>query len=98
MKRDYTKPTLFAEPFQLVDHIASGCVQTGLYTPNHSNAWTCSVKDGDGMTLFMEGKSSCEVDGGNQLNPELEGIDDIVSALLGGQCYNTVVSGPMFSS
>ena len=98
MKKEYSKPTLYAELFLLAEHISAGCVQTGLYTPNHSNAWVCSVTDGGGTTLFMEGQERCSVEGGNQLNPELEGVDEIIAALLGGQCYNTVTSGPMFSS
>lgn len=99
MKKAYQKPVLFAENFQLVEHISEGCgLNTGTYTPNQGTAWTCSVTDAGGTTLFMEGAEKCNVEGSNALDPNLPEIDELVAALLGGVCYNTVVSGPMFSS
>ena len=97
MRRVYEKPSLFAESYTLVEHISQGCaLETGTYTPGFSNAWVCPVTDAGGTKLFMDGTDRCS--GGEEIDPNLEDIDSIVSAITGGQCYNSVVSGPMFSS
>ena len=98
MKRTYRKPSLYVETFELVEHIASCATNTGTYTVNSNTAWSCAATDGSGDVVFMEGTSKCEVAGGQAFDPNIEDIDDIISAILEGQCYNTYANGPMFSS
>ena len=80
----------------MVEHIASGCaMDTNTYSVTQDTAWTCTVSDSGGTTLFMDSNASCT---DQAIDSSLQDVDDIVSALLGGQCYNSVVNGPMWSS
>ena len=97
MRMTYEKPVMIAESFRLVEHISEGCaLNTGTYTALQNNAWTCAIRDSGGTVIFVDGTDTkCT---SQQLDPSLEGIDDIINAMIGGQCYNSVVNGPMFSS
>lgn len=97
MRKTYAKPEMLAESFSLVEHITANCaLNTGTYTALQNNAWTCAVRDNGGTVIFVDGTDTkCT---SQQLDPNLEGIDEIINAMIGGQCYNSVVNGPMFSS
>lgn len=45
MKREYTKPLIFAESFELAEHIAGPCANLG--KANYRNAVDCSYDGGD---------------------------------------------------
>ena len=52
MKKAYTKPLLFAESYQMAEHIAANCSGSD-YTANHNTGWTCSIRGAySGLTFF----------------------------------------------
>ena len=62
MRKEYSKPQLYAEGFQLVEHISTGCFgaapQTGNSNPFH-DAGGCWYVDSDGETYFTLDTTNC---------------------------------------
>lgn len=56
MKKTYTKPALYAESFELSEHIASTCPGVAPGMATHADANTCvtHIDLGDGLTLFWQ--------------------------------------------
>ena len=54
MKKAYVKPVLYAESFQLVEHISQGCGLVSHFTGD------CSFSDGD-LTMFAT-ENTCSAD------------------------------------
>lgn len=99
MKKTYTKPLLFAESYQMVEHVAAGC--TGAYDANHNTGWTCSIRGREsGLTLFTAQQMNC----GTSVDEDHEILDgDVISdsmmaSMIGSLCYNQFEQGQMFSS
>lgn len=80
MKKTYTKPALYAESFELAEHIAATCAGTQPGASTHWNSDTCGFRlDGPGTgahILFNVGVvSACTA----------AGLEDSVV-----DCYNTL--------
>ena len=98
MKKAYTKPALFAETFQMIEHIASGCLTVSGFQAMHNTAWTCAISVG-GEVAFTTEVTSCADNGGVQYDAEVLKDHDFMSTLeINSQCYTTTNSGPMFGS
>ena len=59
MKKPYTKPTVYAESFYLMDHIAATCT----FQAHHLKEENCSFTDA-GITMFATA-SACSADAAN---------------------------------
>lgn len=80
MKKTYSKPALYAESFELAEHIAACSGFNPNHRPTTSNHWssaTCVFELDTGWTLFND-SSICQ-------------ITDTNSVII--NCYNTVSEG-----
>lgn len=96
MKKTYSKPLLYAERFELVEHIASCAVATGVTTVTYRDRNSCSYQDGD-IVLFNEaGENNCQ----NNYAPYLSGPDEFLDTMKGKDsgCYNAFSNGNVFAS
>lgn len=60
MKKTYTKPALYAESFEMAEHIAACSGFTGNRPANnHWNASTCAFMTENSVTYFMESTGGC---------------------------------------
>ena len=90
MKKAYTKPKMYAETFQLVEHIAHCSVpDNDLSRATQANETYCSFNIGynAGDALFGSGTQSCTLAGllaAEGLPTSLAGAE-----ALGIQCYNS---------
>lgn len=78
MRKEYSKPQLYAESFQMVEHIAIGCTgaapQTGNSNPFHG-AGNCLYMDSDGETYFTLDTTNCaNADGQVEPGADLSGL------------------------
>ena len=98
MKRTYTKPTLYAEKFELMEHISS-CVADPAYTTvTYRDRSSCSYRDGD-ITLFNNtGVNGCLNNFDSFMFPG--GVDEYLQShqVEGGGCYNAFSNGNVFAS
>ena len=71
MKKEYSKPELFAESFKVVEHIATICYNTAYENQrwffknyaNHGDPSNCTFTDpGDGSILFGSGDCTTIID------------------------------------
>ena len=69
MRKEYSKPVVFAESFELTEHITGQCVDNGAQNQRHfstrfKNAEDCAYKiyDGDTViaTYFLDGSTICK--------------------------------------
>ena len=104
MKKAYTKPLLFAESYQMAEHIAANCSGSD-YTANHNTGWTCSIRGAySGLTFFTAQQSACSASGSEDpgnMNEIVDGnviSDSMMSSMIGALCYNQFEQGQMFSS
>lgn len=97
MRKAYVKPALFAETFQMVEHIAAGCDMEGSYfTANQNNGFVCSVDDGSGLALFLDNNTACS---GQAFDSNDENLDLLVGTITDGICYTIFKDDKtMFSS
>lgn len=99
MKKKYSKPMLFAETFELVEHIAA-CEGDLAYQTHHDQgkcAVTLSGKDGSGGTIFTASITDCLT--GQVYNPADDPSGELLAILLNqSKCYNTFNAGTMYSS
>ena len=86
MKKEYQKPTLFAESFQMVEHIADGCDgafdQSGNQQRYHDGR-SCQYLDQNGERFFTADTTACE-----DVQPV---FFDVVEGLF--ECYHGPVGG-----
>ena len=100
MKKTYTKPLLFAESYQMVEHIAGTC-NTSAYNATHNTGWTCSITGVEsGLTLFTAQQLNCgrSVDEDHEILDGSVISDSMMSSMIGSLCYNQFEQGQMFSS
>ncbi len=100
MKKTYTKPLLFAESYQMAEHIAANCSLTD-YSANHNTGWTCSIRgNSSGLTFFTAQQSACSasVDDDHEIVDGNVISDSMMSSMIGALCYNQFEQGQMFSS
>ena len=96
MKRTYTKPTLYAERFELCEHIAS-CKTGGSVSVSYTDGNSCTYTDAN-VTLFYAGNVNCNQGGWDtDIFPTL---DEYLKSFGGdrGGCYNAVTDGNFFAS
>lgn len=85
MKKQYHRPAIYAESFQLCEHIGLSCPGIMPGSASHWDAGTCTFKDVGGFTLFTESTQMCK----DAVNTEVENamyenmVDGVVS-----ECYN----------
>ncbi len=103
MKKTYVKPAVYAESFELVEHIAGDCVvNDGFAGAHHRNASDCSYSD-DKLTLFVSA-SGCMPSlftGAGVSLPDPNSASDIVAKIkaIGMECYNSfLATGKLFAS
>lgn len=69
MRKEYSKPALFAESFMMTEHISGACVDSGAQNQRHlqtrfKNGGDCaySIYDSDGnifKTFFLDDNTQC---------------------------------------
>lgn len=98
MKKTYTKPQLYAETFELLEHIAN-CYNDGSYTAHHADTPDnyCKIELGKGGSIFIEASPNC-ADATMPYEPSLDEGGSMLSILLSSMCYTTFDSGTMYGS
>lgn len=96
MKKTYSKPLLYAERFELVEHIASCAVAAGVTAATYRDRYSCSYQDGDVVLFNQAGVNNCQ----NNYAPYLSGPDDFLKSLTeeNSGCYNAFSNGNVFAS
>ena len=55
MKKTYEKPMLFAESFELAEHVAGTCYLDSMNTPTHRSVLSCGFRvNGDSAIAFQD--------------------------------------------
>ena len=85
MKKPYVKPRLYAERFELVEHIAGGCI-TGDGIEVTSGSSLMCIYYADNISLYTS--ANCHLD------TWLEKIKLSDPETWPMECYNALVSGP----
>ena len=76
MKKPYQKPSLFAESFRLVEHIAGPCDNVG--RASYQNASSCHYDAGDANGfLFLNNANGCAYDpaDGSLSSDDIQGFE-----------------------
>ena len=99
MRKSYEKPMLYAEAFQMTEHIAGSCLTEPEFAALHNTPWTCAAAYND-ERMFTTGIGACGVNGGTQFDEDIMMMDGFMDTVqLGSQCYNVFSAGnTMFSS
>ncbi len=89
MKKVYEKPMLYAESYELVEHVAGGCALDGMNSPTHRDLDHCGFKVNGNSAIAFQKDSVCL----GWIDPFFnEPIDDVF-------CYNTFLdTAAMFAS
>ena len=103
MKKPYTKPRVYAEAFELMEHVAGNCLVNDAFSgAHHRNAGDCSYSDGN-LYLFTSDANGCQTflfaAVGGVPDPNIP--SDIVSKIeaIGMKCYNSfLATGQLFAS
>lgn len=102
MKRTYTKPTLYAETFELAEHISSCKTGTGAGAPTvtYRDGNSCTYTDAN-VTLFYPSNNGC-TNGYYDPNDNsmYDSFDDYLASfgVDRGGCYNAFSDGNFFAS
>ena len=102
MKKAYTKPRLFAETFELLEHIASCKTGAGDHAPtvSYRSGDACTYTDAN-LTLFYPENSGC-TNGYYDPNDDsmYDSFDDYLASfgVDRGGCYNAFSDGNFFAS
>lgn len=101
MKKTYQKPMLYAETFEMLEHIASNCTLgdgVGYSVTYRESGGTqpCAYTD-NGTTIYLSNTEAC-LDSFD--DRQWDSFDAYLSSMLGGgqQCYNAFQSGKAFAS
>jgi hypothetical protein len=105
MKKGYKKPLVYAESFELIDHIAGECqglenYVTGDFNITHRNSGECGIWDAN-IKLFQSGVADCntKIFENFGMEPTLENAKVIIGAMEGGtSCYNAFLGTNLFAS
>ncbi len=90
MKKIYEKPMLYAESYELVEHVAGNCALDGMNTPTHRDVDTCGFRINGNSAIAFQKESVC-TGWFDPLFPD-QPLDDIF-------CYNTFLDqAAMFAS
>lgn len=97
MKKAYTKPKLYVETFELLEHIASCTAKPGTTTVNYRDGYSCTYTDAN-VTLFYAANGSCGEGGWDtEMFDDLDAYLDSFGGDRGG-CYNAFGDGNFFAS
>ena len=86
MKQSYTKPTLYAETFQLVEHVAGEC-GANIQGHNFNSITSCGITDSTGTSFFQSGVTNC----GSELMVDSEDELKFILQNLHISCYNSAM-------
>ena len=105
MKKPYFKPQVYAEAFELMEHVAGNCLVNDGFAGAHArNANDCSYSDGPSLSLFKTADNGCMPSiftGAGVDLPDPTNPDDIRAkiAAIGMECYNSfLTTGQLFAS
>lgn len=100
MKRTYTKPTLYAEKFELMEHISSCKTNQDITTVTYRDGNSCTYTDAN-LTLFYPSNNGC-TNGYYDPNDHsmYDDFDDYLASfgVDRGGCYNAFSDGNFFAS
>ena len=68
MKKTYSKPTVYAESFELMEHITSPCSPIGRATHQAADVCSYDANDANGA-LFIENNAACAYNPGDPALP-----------------------------
>ena len=100
IKKDYQKPALFAERFELMEHIADNCSMGKGASANYRNSGECSYTDAN-VTLFLTDTVNGRCGGsGYSYDTDLyDSWDDYAERFRNdSECYNAFNNGLSFAS
>ena len=93
----YKKPELYAEGFELSEHIASCTANTEVTTVTYRDANSCSYSDMN-VHLFNQGVNGCL---NEYFDSSMETWEEYLASFKpenGGGCYNSFADGNFFAS
>lgn len=101
MKKPYSKPVMYAESYELMEHVAGDCVVNDNFSgAHHRKPGDCRYTDGN-LALFYSSGKGCDMDlfsGFTQDEISQMVTGNTISAL-GIECYHTFLeSGHLFAS
>ena len=90
------KPMLYAESFELAEHISSCAVGAGVTTVTYRDRNSCSYQDGDIVLFNAAGVNGCQ----NNYAPFITSPEEFLSSLEQEHsgCYNAFSNGNVFAS
>lgn len=89
MKKAYEKPMLYAESYELMEHVAGGCALDGMNMPTHRDTTKCGFRVNGGNAIAYQTANVCIGWWNDDFD---EPFDDIF-------CYNTFLdTSAMFAS
>lgn len=96
MKKTYQKPNLYAETFELCEHIADCTVLQSVTTATYRTRESCSYSDAN-ISLFNPDVNGCVNDYKENM---FDDFDDFLASLEvdRGGCYNAFSDGNFFAS
>ena len=97
MKKTYQKPRVYAESFELLEHIASCKANQDITTVTYRDGDACTYTDAE-LTLFYQSNTNCKNDYFN--DEDYDSFDDYLQsfAIGRGGCYNAFTDGNFFAS
>lgn len=105
MKKRYQKPNLFAESFELMEHVAGSCYTTdqnpypATYRDGDACTYTDPGKGGTGFTMFSGNNSAC-VSAMEQISFDELSFGSLEEFLITMGCYHAFMdpAGNAFAS
>ncbi len=100
MKKAYKKPRLFAETFELLEHIASCKANQDITSVTYRDGHACTYTDAN-LTLFYPANTGCT---NGYYDPDDDSMYDSFDDYLAsfgvdrGGCYNAFTDGNFFAS
>ena len=100
MKKTYTKPMLYAERYELVEHISSCKANQDITTVTYRDGNACTYTDAN-LTLFYPSNNGCT---NGYYDPNDDSMYDSFEDYLAsfgvdrGGCYNAFSDGNFFAS
>ena len=98
MKRDYVKPFLYIETFELLEHIAKCNANPSVTNVTYRGPEACAYQDG-GLNLFYNGVQGCEMNEENIDTEVFGNFEEFERSFVDdGGCYNAFSDGNFFAS
>ena len=99
MKRAYTKPAIYIETFELMEHISKCSANPDITSVLYRGEYDCPYVDSN-MAIFHEGVTGCEMNEGTIDYESFDDFDDFLDSfgVERGGCYNSFSDGNFFAS